>query len=160
MSVTLPVMPRMLCLGSFLRVKEKSNNECAKRDTVYGLPCLLCLLIISIACCVWSPFKARAAMVACILCLLCLVRFSHCIIKPQAEGAKSVQGSAAQLAAERAAEQKQHAEQTAQLEAQIQALDSLRYDLEQAKANLTAKLEMSSATNTGLEIQILEVSPA
>ena len=68
-----------------------------------------------------------------------------------------VQGSAAQLAAERLVEQKQHAEQTAQLEAQMQALDSLGYDLEQAKANLTAKLEISSATNTGLEIQILEV---
>ena len=68
-----------------------------------------------------------------------------------------LQGSANQLAAEKAAEQKQHEQQTAQLEAQIQALDSLRYDLEQAKANLTAKLELSSATNTALEIQILEV---
>lgn len=62
------------------------------------------------------------------------------------------------MAAEKAGEQKQHAEQKAQLEAQIQALDSLRYDLEQAKASLTAKLEISSATNTSLEIQILEVS--
>lgn len=67
------------------------------------------------------------------------------------------QGSAAQLAADRLAEQKQHAQQAAQLETQIQALDSLRYDLEQAKANLTAKLEASSAANTSLEIQILEV---
>ncbi|DBB09502.1 TPA: hypothetical protein ACH3X3_008062 [Trebouxia sp. C0006] len=69
---------------------------------------------------------------------------------------KEGQGSANQLAAEKAAEQKQHEQQTAQLEAQIQALDSLRYDLEQAKANLTAKLELSSAANTALEIQILE----
>ena len=69
----------------------------------------------------------------------------------------NLQGSAGQLAAERHAEQKQHAQQTAQFEAQIQALDSLRYDLEQAKANLTAKLEISSAANTSLEIQILEV---
>lgn len=61
------------------------------------------------------------------------------------------------MAAEKAAEQKQHAEQTAQFEAQIQALDSLRYDLEQAKANLTAKLELSSASNTALGIQIIEV---
>ncbi len=69
----------------------------------------------------------------------------------------TLQGSASQLAAEKAAEQKQHAQQTAQLEAQIQALDSLRYDLEQAKASLTAKLELSSAANTAVEIQILEV---
>jgi len=62
------------------------------------------------------------------------------------------------LAAEKAAEHKQHVEQAAQAEAQIQALDSLRYDLEQAKANLTAKLEMTLATNTALEITILEVS--
>ena len=68
-----------------------------------------------------------------------------------------LQGSASLLAAEKAAEQKQHEQQTAQLEAQIQALDSLRYDLEQAKASLTAKLELSSAANTALEIQILEV---
>lgn len=68
-----------------------------------------------------------------------------------------LQGCAAQLAAERHAEQKQHSQQAAQLQAQIQALDSLRYDLEQAKANLTAKLEISSAANTSLEIQILEV---
>ncbi|MCJ1297918.1 hypothetical protein MMC08_000707 [Hypocenomyce scalaris] len=69
---------------------------------------------------------------------------------------KEGQGAASQLAAEKAAEQKQHAEQTALFEAQIQALDSLRYDLEQAKANLTAKLELSSASNTALGIQIIE----
>ncbi|DBA74307.1 TPA: hypothetical protein ACH3X1_011082 [Trebouxia sp. C0004] len=69
---------------------------------------------------------------------------------------KEAQGSASQLAAEKAAEQKEHEQQTAQLEAQIQALDSMRYDLEQAKASLTAKLELSSAANTALEIHILE----
>ena len=117
---------------------------------VHHLNCLLCLG------CHFSQSKGITGG-ACFACCA-LSAFSSSQAIPKAEGAKSAQGSAAQLAAERAAEQKQHAEQTAQLEAQIQALDSLRYDLEQAKANLTAKLEMSSATNTGLEIQILEVS--
>lgn len=69
---------------------------------------------------------------------------------------KDGQGSASKLAAEKAEEQRRHADEKAQLEAQIQALDSLRFELEQAKANLTAKLERSLASITALEIQVLE----
>lgn len=69
-----------------------------------------------------------------------------------------LQASAGKAAADWAAEKKEAGELQEQLQGQLAALDALRYDLEQAKAALTAKLEMASATNAELDIQILEVS--
>ena len=69
-----------------------------------------------------------------------------------------LQASAGKAAADWAAERKEAGEVKEQLQGQLAALDALRYDLEQAKAALTAKLELASATNAELDIQILEVS--
>ena len=69
-----------------------------------------------------------------------------------------VQVSAGKSAADWAAEKKEAEQVREQLQGQVAALDALRYDLEQAKASLTAKLEQSSATIAEQDIQILEAS--
>lgn len=68
-----------------------------------------------------------------------------------------MQASAGKSAAAWAAERKEGEQLREQLQGQVAALDALRYDLEQAKASLTAKLEQSSATIAEQDIQILEV---